>query len=98
MLLCVFLLASQWPDVEKQNDIAFRCNHDVEVYCFDPAAIVSFDWHCFIQCVFRWATHLGIRPISMIGRHLLPTGYDLRQDFRDWLLHLENGERVIALS
>ena len=79
-------------------DIAFRCNHDVEIYCFDPAAMVSFDWHFFLQCVFRWATHFGIRPISMIGDRVPRRGYDLEQDFRAWLLDLDNEERVSALS
>ena len=78
-------------------DIAFRSNHDVEIYCFDATGMVSFDWHCFLQCLFRWATHCGMRPISMIGNHLAPFGYDLRQDFRDWLFHIENEETVTAL-
>ena len=71
-------------------DVAFWSNHDVEIYSFDPTAMVSFDWDCFVQCLFRWATHCGIQPVSMIGIHLAPSGYDLRHDFQNWLLHIEN--------
>ena len=59
---------------------------------------MPLDWHHFMQCVFRWAIHFGIRPISMIGEHVPHNGYDLKQDFRDWLFHLKNNERVTALS
>ena len=78
--------------------IAFRCNDGVEFYCFDPSATVSFDWHCFMQGVFRWATSFGIRPISMIGCLLPRRGYDLEQDFQAWLFDSNIVEGVTALS
>ena len=78
-------------------DIAFWCRHGVEVYCFDPSAVITFDWHCFMHCVFRWATAFGIRPISMIGCNLPRRGYDLKQDFEAWLLHSHDDEKVTAL-
>ena len=78
--------------------IAFRCSHGVEVECFDPLAIVSFDWNCFMRCVFRWALAFGIRPISMIGGRLPREGFDLEEHFRLWVLNLESDEQVTACS
>ena len=78
-------------------DIAFRCPEDFDVFTFDPADIVCFSWQNFIECVFRWAIHLGIRPISMIGSGLPRRGYDLKEDFDNWLLDATNDERVTAL-
>ena len=79
-------------------DIAFECKNDIEVHCFDPTAMISFDWHFFMQCVFRWASHCGIRPISMIGGRLPRQGFDLKEHFRVWVLNLESDEQVTAFS
>ena len=79
-------------------DIAFRCKDGIEVYCFDPTAMVPFDWHSFMQCVFRWATFCGVLPISMIGGHLPRTGYDLEEEFQMWLLDVKNDAKVTAFS
>ena len=79
-------------------DIACDSNSGIDIYCFDPAAMVPLNWQHFLQCVFRWAIHCGIRPISMIGDHLPRTGVDLEEDFRDWLMHLEHHEGITALS
>ena len=82
---------------ETLVDIAFWCPHGVEVYCFDPFALDSFDWPWFIQCIFRWATVFGVRPISMIGSNLPRRGYNLEEDFEAWLLDWPEGEGVMAL-
>ena len=78
-------------------DIAFWGRHDVRVFCFDPAAMVPLDWSHFLQCVFRWATYFGLRPISMIGAYTRRGGYDLGEEYQDWFLRPENAERVTAL-
>ena len=77
-------------------EIAFWGRHDVRVFCFDPAAMVPLDWSHFLQCVFRWATYFGLRPISMIG-HIHDVGYDLGEEYQDWFLRLEKAETVTAL-
>ena len=82
---------------EMLVDVAFRCPHGVEVYCFDPFALDSFHWHGFMHRIFRWATTFGVRPISMIGNSLPRRGYDLEQDFEAWLLDFNDGEGVMAL-
>ena len=77
-------------------EIAFWGRHDVHVFCFDPAAMVPLDWSHFLQCVFRWATYFGLRPISMIG-HIHDVGYDLGEEYQDWFLRPEKAETVTAL-
>ena len=77
-------------------DIAFWGRHDVRIFCFDPVAMVPLDWSHFLQCVFRWATYFGLRPISMIG-HIHDVGYDLGEEYQDWFLRPEKAETVTAL-
>ena len=77
-------------------DIAFWGRHDVRVFCFHPVAMVPLDWSHFLQCVFRWATYFGLRPISMIG-HIHDVGYDLGEEYQDWFLRPEKAETVTAL-
>ena len=80
-------------------DIAFRSSRDIEIHCFDPMAMVFFDLHHFMQCVFHWAAFVGVRPISMIGGYLPRRGYDLEHDFEAWLLDaFEDEETVSAIS
>ena len=78
-------------------EIAFWGRHAVHVFCFDPAAMVPLDWSHFLQCVFRWATYSGLRPISMIGAYTSRGGYDLREEYEAWFLRPENAEGVTAL-
>ena len=80
-------------------DIAFRSNRDIEIHSFDPMAMAFFDLHHFKICVFRWATFVGVRPISMIGGYLPQRGYDLQHDFKAWLFDaVEIEETVTAIS